>query len=66
MSDPSPPLADDPDIQPDEEQDPEAPLLTELDSPEPEPGTDIVPPDPSERREGVVCDPDTVPRPASA
>ena len=39
------PKIPDPPPDPDEIRDPEAPNLTDLDNPEPEPGTDIVPPD---------------------
>jgi hypothetical protein len=59
MNDPSLPRSPDPD--PDDLRDPEAPNLTDLENPEPDPGTDIVPPappDPPERREGVVSNPD--------
>src|SRR3954462_10439189 len=45
MNDPaSPPPV--PDRRPDDERDPEAPRLTDLENPEPDPGTDIVPPAP--------------------
>jgi hypothetical protein len=68
MNDPSSTLPD-PDRRTDDEHDPEAPRLTDLENPEPEPGTDIVPPappDPPQRREGVVCDPDATPHAAPA
>jgi hypothetical protein len=41
-------LISDPTIPPEDETDPEAPRLIDLDNPEPEPGTDIVPPDDSD------------------
>lgn len=68
MNQPDPPLTSDPDLRPAEEPDPEAPRLTDLEHPEPPPGTDIVPPaapDVPERREGVVCDPDVEPHAAT-
>jgi hypothetical protein len=59
----------DPNAAPEENRDPEEPRLTDLDHPEPEPGTDIVPPappDPPKRREGVVSDPDVERHPTPA
>ena len=61
MNNPSLPQSSEPDLEqipnfkpdPDDIRDPEAPDLTDLDSPEPDPGTDIVPPalpDPPDRR----------------
>jgi hypothetical protein len=64
MNDRPVPPSVDPNDQFDENRDPEAPHLTDLDEPELESGTDIVPPDsaePPDRREGVVCDPDSSP-----
>jgi hypothetical protein len=61
MTDLRTPPTSDPDVLLDEIRDPEAPHLTDLDNPPPEPGTDIVPPErsePGQRREGVVSDPD--------
>jgi hypothetical protein len=55
MSVPIPPPATDPNLRLDDDNyddsDPEAPRLVDLDNPEPEPGTDIVPPAPSEAEE---------------
>ena len=69
MIDPSLVSPSDPKIPPPPDtQDPEAPHLTDLDDPALPPGTDIVPPDPTdppERREGVVSDPDVVPTSAT-
>ncbi len=50
------------------DRDPEEPQLTDLEQPEADPGTDIVPPEthePRERREGVVSDPDADPHPTA-
>jgi hypothetical protein len=47
-SNPIPPCSYDPDLWLDRDADPDAPDLTDIDHPEPEPGTDIVPPAPED------------------
>jgi hypothetical protein len=51
MGNPIHPPCYDPDLWLDLDQDPDAPDLTDLNSPEPVPGTDIVPPAPPEATE---------------
>jgi hypothetical protein len=68
MNNLTPPLVSEPEIPPAKDPDPEEPRLTDLEHPEPPPGTDIVPPAPAgvpQRREGVVSDPDVELPPAN-